>query len=235
MTIRSIIAPLLGLALLVATHATLATPPAAFTAKYKVLRDGSPMGEATITLHAGSNGQWVYNRDIEGTAGMAAMLGASTRETSRFRWKDGIPEAISYDYVLNAAFKTKRRHLTVDWPAQKVSVDDGKDTQTYPSQAGMVERNTTALAVGVALRDGQQQIDLPVAVKQRVETQSFKVTGQQTVQVPAGSFQTIRVERTDTDRGFDAWYAPDQYPMPVKITQKDDGDLTMELVSYSTP
>lgn len=223
---------LLGLGLLLGTTAAVATPPTAFTAKYKVLRDGSPMGRATVTLQAGDNGQWVYRRDIEGTEGVAAMLGASVKETSRFRWKGDVPEVISYDYALKAAFKNKQRHLAVDWSAHQVSVDSSKGKESYPSQPGMVERNTTALAVGLALRDGQKQVDLPVAVRQKVETQTFKVTGKQNVKVPAGSFDTVEVQRTDADRGFTAWYATGKYPVPVKVTQKEGGNLTMELVSY---
>jgi hypothetical protein len=96
----------------------------------------------------------------------------------------------------------------------------------------MVERNTTALAIGLALRDGQQQIALPVAVRQEVETQNFKVSGKETVKVPAGSFETVRVDRTDADRGFSAWYAPGRYPLPVKLSQHDGGDMTLELASY---
>jgi hypothetical protein len=97
----------------------------------------------------------------------------------------------------------------------------------------MVERNTTPLALGLALRDGQQQIALPVAVRQDVQTQNFKVTGKETVRVPAGSFNAVRIDRTDADRGFSAWYAPDRYPLPVKLSQHDGGDMVMELVSYS--
>lgn len=235
MTIQSNMRALLGLTLLFGACAAMASPPPAFTAKYKVLRGGSPMGEATVTLRAGNDGQWIYRRDIEGTSGMAAMLGASVKEASRFRWKGDVPEAISYDYALNATFKTKQRHLAVDWSAHQVSVDSSKGKESYPSQPGMVERNTTALAIGLALRDGEKQIALPVAVRQKVETQTFKITGKQNVKVPAGSFDTVEVQRTDADRGFTAWYAPDKYPVPVKVTQKEGGNLTMELVSYSAP
>ena len=96
----------------------------------------------------------------------------------------------------------------------------------------MVERNNTALAIGLALQDGQQQLALPVAVKQDVETQRFKVAGKEKVSVPAGSYQATRVDRTDADRGFSAWYVPDRYPLPVKLSQHEGGDLTMELVSF---
>ena len=190
------------------------------------------MGQATVSLRAVGNGEWIYSKDVKGTGGLAALLSASVTESSRFRWKGDVPETISYDYQLQAAVKQKQRHLTVDWAKKQVTVDEGKGPQTYPSSPGMVERNTLALALGLALRDGKQQVALPVAVRQEVQVQNFKVTGKETVKVPAGSFDAKRIDRTDADRGFSAWYAPERYPLPVKLSQHDGGDMVMELVSY---
>jgi hypothetical protein len=99
----------------------------------------------------------------------------------------------------------------------------------------MVERNTLPLALGLALRGGQREVSLPVAVRQTVERQQFKVTGTEAIDVPAGHFNALQVERTDADRGFTAWYAPQRYPLPVKLAQHDGGDMVMVLVSFKTP
>ena len=232
MTMRPLLATLLALSFWLGT-ATAATTPGAFTATYKVSRGGSPMGTATVSLQNDGNGQWTYRKAVKGTGGLAALLGASMDETSRFRWKGELPEAISYDYELQTGIKNKQRHLRVDWNTNQVRVEGNKGSETYPAQPGIVERNTLPLALGVALRGGQQQVALAVAVRQKVETQQFKVTGTEAIQVPAGSFQAERVDRTDADRGFSAWYAPKRYPLPVKLSQRDGGDLTMELVSYT--
>ncbi|MHB1273435.1 MAG: DUF3108 domain-containing protein [Rhodanobacter sp.] len=235
MTIRPLPAPLFVLSLLLGAPAVLAAPPGDFTAIYQVSQAGAPMGEATVRLHASGHGEWVFSKYIKGTSGLAAMLGASDRESSSFRWKGDVPEAISYDYRLNTGIKNKQRHLRVDWPKNQVTVDEGKGAQTYPASPGMVERNTLPLALGLALRDGQRQVVLPVAVRQEVQTQHFAVTGRETVKVPAGSFMAMRVDRTDADRGFSAWYVPARYPLPVKLSQHDGGNMEMQLVSYSQP
>lgn len=232
MTIQPLLAPLVAIGLLFATQTALATPPGAFTATYKVLQGGEPMGVATVSLRAAGHGEWTYSKGVKGTAGLAAMLGASVQETSRFRWKGDVPEAISYDYRLRTGFKNKQRHLRVDWKKDQVTVDEGKGAQTYAASPGMVERNSLPLALGLALRDGMKQVAFPVAVRQEVQTQNFKVSGRASVKVPAGSFEAQRVDRTDADRGFSAWYAPDRFPLPVKLSQHDGGDMEMELVSY---
>ena len=233
MTFRSLSRATAALMLGATCSLALAATPQAFTATYQVLKDGSPLGEATVSLKPVAGGDWEYSKHMQGTSGLAAMLGADHAETTRFRWRGDVPEAITYDYRLNA-FKTKQRHLAVDWTKRAVTVDEGKGAQTYPATPGMVERNTTALAIGLALRDGKQQISLPVAVRQAVQTQQFKVAGKEKVSVPAGSYDAVRVDRTDADRGFSAWYVPDRYPLPVKLSQRDGGDFTMELASFKT-
>lgn len=233
MTIRHLLAPLLGLGLLLAAQATPAATPTAFIATYNVSQNGQPLGVANVTLRSADNGEWVYSKDVKGTAGLAAILGASLKESSSFRWKGDVPEAISYDYSLQTEIKNKTRHMTVDWAKKQVSVDEGKGPNVYPATAGMVERNTLSLALGLALRDGKQQVAFPVAVRQQVEMQNFKVTGKETIAVPAGRFEAERIDRSDADRNFSAWYAPERFPVPVKLAQKDGGNIEMELVSYT--
>ncbi len=234
MTTRIALARTLGLGLLLAAACAVAAPPPPFAATYNVSQAGQPIGVAQVSLRAADDGTWIYSKEVKGTGGLAAMLGASVEEDSHVRWKGDVPEAISYDYQLQAAIKNKQRHLRVDWTANQVTVDEGKGPTTYPAQPGMVERNTLPLALGLALRGGQDQDDivLPVAGRQKVEMQHFRVVGKETIRVPTGSFSAVRVDRTDADRGFSAWYVPDRYLLPIKLTQHDGGDLTLELVSY---
>ena len=91
------------------------------------------------------------------------------------------------------------------------------------------------LALGLALRGGARSVTLPVGVKQRVEQQNYAVKATESVTVPAGEFKAERVMRTDADKPFDAWYVPQKFPLPVKLAQGDGGNLTLQLMSYSSP
>lgn len=233
-TKTSLLRASLALTLALPTAAAFAASvPQSFTATYHVLQGGEPMGNATLTLKPLGNGQFEYTDKIVGTSGLAAALGASTSEVSRFTWADKVPQAVSYKYAMASAFKPKSRELVVQ--GGTVQVDDNGKHHSYPAQPGMVERNTLPLALGVALRDGARSATFPVGGRQDVETQTFKVAASEKVSVPAGSFDAVRVDRADQNRDFNAWYVPAKYPVPVKIAQKDGGNLTLELVSYSQP
>ncbi|WP_250625210.1 DUF3108 domain-containing protein [Pinirhizobacter soli] len=231
MTKTTLLAAALAVGFAAHAPAALAATPHAFTAQYQVLQGGSPLGEATVSLKPAGSGQFAFSTASKGTAGLAAMVAANTSEVSTFRWTGGGPESVSYDYRLDASIKTKERHLKVDWASKQATVDDGKKNYTFAAVPGMVERNLASLALGLALQAGKQEITLPVAVKSNVENQQYKVTGKEKVQVPAGSFDTVKMARTDADRGLTAWYAPSKYAVPVKMTQGDQ-DITLMLVSY---
>lgn len=226
---RSLLA---GFALVVSTVA-FAAQPTPFTAVYQVSSQGEMMGQATITLKSLGNGEYEYSNQMHGTSGLAAMLGANASDVTRFRWNNNAPETETYSSK-TIALKTKLRTMHVNWNNKEVTVDEGKGPTTYPAVPGMIDRNTIPYAVGLALRHGSQSVTLPVGSRQQVEQQQFKVEGTETVKVPAGSFKTERVTRTDSNKHFDAWYAK-QYPLPVKLAQSEGGDVELQLVRFSSP
>ncbi|MCH7999981.1 MAG: DUF3108 domain-containing protein [Chloroflexi bacterium] len=64
--------------------------------------------------------------------------------------------------------------------------------------------------------------------KPQVISQSLKVTGKETVEVPAGTFETWRLEIRSSDGTQRAWYA-DTETRP--LIRYDNGSLTFELLS----
>lgn len=209
-----------------------AVPPLpAFTAHYRVLQNGSPIGEATLTLEPGANGTWTFTTQSQGTAGLASLLAAGTREVSTFKWVGDSPQGISYDYSMKSALKQKRRSVRFNWTDHTVTVDDN-GTSRFPTQPGAIERHTIPLALAAGLAAGKTNFTLPVAVRDRIETQHYAAQGKQDVHVPAGSFDATRVSRTD-DGDFEAWFAPGKLPVPVKINQRGKNAFSLELESWS--
>ncbi len=213
------------------------SPLQPFTATYKVLRGGSPMGTSTLNLRRNADGTWTYRSSLDAESGLAALLGAGIKETSRFRWHDGRIEALDYDYHLKTAVMGKQRRVRVDWKTGTVRVRTGDDGEfDYKTQPGLVERHLLVLALGRAVGNGETSIALPVAVKDRVQTQTFAVNAHHTVKVPAGSFDTARVVRTHDDKGYSVWFAPKRFgAIPVKLSQEAGGDITLLLESVHRP
>lgn len=220
----------LATASLLCVGALCAAPVSAFTAHYQLLKDGNPIGETTLTLAPADGNTWAFVSASHGTSGLAALLGADLTETSNFRWKDGLPEGLSYDYKMDAAIKHKERHVRFDWNSNTISVDD-KGQHTYPAQPGTMERHTIVLAIAAGLVDNKTSFAFPVAVRDRVETQHYAVKDKKEIKVPAGQYDAMHVVRADGG-GFDAWFSP-KLPVPVEVSQDDGGTYTLKLESYN--
>ncbi|HXS72422.1 MAG TPA: DUF3108 domain-containing protein [Rhodanobacteraceae bacterium] len=212
----------------------LAAPLPAFTARYQLLQGDTPIGEATMTLAPAGDGAWTFTTDSKGTSGMAALLGADARETSTFRWKGDVPEGLNYDYSMDAAIRHKQRNVRFDWSSNIIVVND-KGEHRYPAQAGTVERHTIVLAIAAELAAGKREFVLPVAVRDRVDLQHFAARGKNAISVPSGDYaDAVHVARTDKSGAFDAWFVPGKLPVPVEVSQHDNGDFTLKLQSYET-
>lgn len=210
--------------------------PRPFTATYEVLRKGSTLGTSTLTLRRNADGTWTCQSVLDARSGLAAMLGGHVDETSRFRWHDGRIELLAYDYHMHVAFKNRQRHIAVDWQTGSVHVHGHDGDFQYAAQPGLVERHLVVIALGQAIAAGRTQVSLPVAVKDRVETQTFAVRGTTPVTVPAGTFQAVHVARTHDTKGYEAWYDPARFgTAPVKVTQESGGDITLLLQSFKRP
>ena len=200
-----------------------------FTATYDVVRSGKRVGKANMSLQR-DGGNWRFTSVTHASLGPGGLLGIDTTETSLFRWKQYSPEMLAYDFRLDSSLKKSHRHTEADWSAQRVHVDDsGKGRSDYASEPGLVERHLLALALGQALLHGDNdEIDFAVAVRDHVEHQTFRVDGPETVDVPAGRFDDAwHVERSDRDRGFNSWYAPERYPVPLMIRYGDRMELRL--------
>jgi hypothetical protein len=221
-----------GLAAVIGTAHGASLKP--MSATYSVVRDGKTIGDANYALVANQDGSWTLRSQTRGSAGMAKLLGLDVREESTFRWHDGKAQGLHYDFRQDAAIKSKRREIDFDWQAQQARVRDNGKPFSYPIPAGTIDRSTVALALGQALAAGAQDAALPVAAKDHVEQQTYAARGAEKIQVPAGSFDAIRIERTDAPGKARSWYVPSMTMLPLRVEQVQGDGSTVVLELRST-
>lgn len=230
---RSVRGCLLAALLLVACVAGAAPAPLpAFAAHYEVLRDGGPIGVATLTLAPGMDGAWTFTTATRGTSGLAGLIGARSEETSVFHWVGRLPQCDRYDYHLDAGFKDRQRTVRCDWRADTIVVND-RGTYRYATVTGALERHTVPLALAAGLAAGQRNFALPVAVKDRIQVQHYAAQTRASITVPAGTFNAIRVVRTGGGHPYEAWFVPGKLPVPIKIDRHGKHDLALVLQRWT--
>jgi hypothetical protein len=215
--------------------ATAAMKP--FHAEYTTLQNDNELGRTTLDLADNHDGSWTLRSETIGTAGLAKIAGIHIVETSRFRWQDGRPLALAYDYKQDGGFKQRTRHAEFDWKTNQVRVTEGGDF-TYASVPGLIDRQAVTLALAADLLRGASSFDYKVAVKDHVEDMRYTRGASETLKVPAGTFKTLVMQRegepgADRKRVARSWFAESLGWMPVQIeqTEKKGDTVTLKLVS----
>jgi len=206
-----------------------------FQADYIVLRNGKELGHATLTLQEADRGTWQFRNETHGTKGMASMLGLDIVENSTFRWRDGLPEGLQYRYEQHAAIKSRQRSIDFDWNAHEARNHDGKNDWVAPLERGAMDRNLVTLAIMTRLKTGSQDLAFAVVDKDRVAEQRYAQGARESLSLPAGTVEAVRVERRrdDNSRTTTSWFAPQRGWLPVQIEQveKNGETITMRLAS----
>jgi hypothetical protein len=210
-------------------------PLAPFQADYEVLRNGKELGRATLTLHPAGDGTWEFSNQTKGTKGMASLLGVDVVEKSTFRWRDGQPEGLHYSYSQEAAVKSRQRSTEFDWQTHEAQSRDGKNAWTAPLQGSAMDRNLVTVALMAELKSGAHDLTFHVVDKDKVAEQRYTQSAHETLSLPAGNIDAVRVERQrdDNSRTTTSWFAPQRNWLPVQIEQveKNGETITMRLTA----
>jgi len=117
-----------------------------------------------------------------------------------------------------------------DWSARQVTFS--QSGESAPTRPQMQDRLSVLLQLAWRVRaaPAAAAIELPVAVQRSVSTYAFTAAGAETVEVPAGRFETVKYERhrPDGDDLLEVWLAPALCHFPVRLRASEDRSLVIE-------
>ncbi len=210
--------------------------PKAYTATYVVSRNGSALGNATVSLSMIGNGRWVLTSNTTGT-GIAAIAGVEIDERSVLRWNEGRPETIDYSFNQKAGWKNKQRSIKVNPQAKLIDSQDKDKIYVLKYEAGVLDRHAVTVAVMQDLSEGKRgDLLYSVADRDELQTHLYRVIGNEKMQTALGSLNSVKVQRireTSNGRVTTLWLGTDKQFVPLRIEQKEaDGDvIQMQITS----
>ncbi len=218
----------------VASAAPSTVPIKPFRAEYVAMRDGKALGETTIEWRKNADSTYTLKTSTKGTSGLAKLAGLDVTEESTLRWRDGVPETTRYDFNQDAAFSSKERHAEIDWEANQVDMKDNGKRASYDTVPGMIDRHAVMLALANDLSRHRDSFDYKVAMKDGIEDFRYEQLPNATLKVPAGSYDTIALERKRGPRTSTTWFSEKNGWVPVQIEQfdaKKNETITLQLKS----
>jgi len=208
-----------------------------FEASYRIERARFEVGRIRLDFHTFPNGRYLY-KSITEIAGFIAWFRDERVEESSRGFMDAAGIHVEhYRFLRTGGRRDKRVEVRFD-PAQG-SVTNTVDGQPWEMQ--IPEATLDKLVVQIAMMQKLQE---------RVEDQQFRVAdggsvkdfrihviGQETIEVPAGRFATIKVQKNPKPGGRQTflWLAPGLGYLPVQImrTEEDGATYYSQLESVS--
>ncbi|WP_131668132.1 DUF3108 domain-containing protein [Psychrobacter pygoscelis] len=188
------------------------------SADYSFTIENKYKGSATRQLTKSGN-SWRYNVK----ARVAGVASATQNSSFSLSGTNVIPSSASTTYKI---FGVGRTHNLSFAPSKKQVVSSYKGKSTTLS---MAQQAFDDLSLEVQIRqdllNGKFTGNYYMAKKDKIEKTPFKKSGSSKITVPAGTFDTVRVDRIhdDNSRSTSFWLAPSLDYLPVKVMQVNDG------------
>lgn len=209
-----------------------AAPLANLDYSYSASWGGMGVGQIEVSLRQeGTAGCYKYTNTSNPSALVRALYG-SPNQTSLFCLKDGQIRSHHFESVLQGDDKQSYK-LDFDWSKHTVTDENGQ-VRTIPDDA--VDSFALQQAVRLWIQAHAGDSTPPTAEFTMVDNKNlthyqFKFGGHQKIDTPAGSFDTLLMERIDNpDKQGRFWLAPDRGYMPVKIETKNGGKPMVSMV-----
>lgn len=211
-----------------------------FSADFVLYRGDTTLGTATVSLAKGEGDCYIHSYTAKPSWLFRWATGSITErsefcavgerlEPRFFRYhRSGVgagDENFSLTFDPDTRIVTDHNGVEREWP------QDGVDRL-------MVQLEALRLVEGMRFPVEERRLVVTVVDDDRIKQYTLAVVGEETVEVPAGSFKTIRVERIkDPKKTTRFWVAPDLGYRLVKVEQqrKDDPVLGFELKAISQP
>ncbi len=203
-----------------------------YSAVYSAELSGVPVGgEAERTLTHNSDGSWTLHFKAE-------MLFYSFEEESHFTLADGKIKPSSYDMSKGALGRKKTAAIKFDWGKKIADSRENKKNWQVPLQINDLDKisyqeqlrlDANALPAPPK-KDKTQSLSSQgfryfVVDEDERDDYLFRVDGEETLNTPAGRFNTVRLKRVRESKKRETWIwlAPEWDYLLVQLKQTEKG------------
>lgn len=195
--------------------------------RYAAHWNGIRLGEIHVSLKPAGDADCYRYESQSDPVGMVRMFYGKPREISEFCVAGGkiVPRRFVYE--------RSKEGFTLDFDLARGKVRDGAGNEReIPANAQ--DRFGLQQAVRLWAVENADKTDASVEFAlvddERVRSYKFAVTGRERLELPAGAFETVKVERIDNpDRISRYWIAPEVQWMPVKVESGKNGKIQLRM------
>jgi hypothetical protein len=203
----------------------LGAPIQPFKLDYNIKLSGIVLGQATSELRKERGDHYVYEKVAKANALAKWFVSDVVTERSEWQLVDGRPQSRRFDYTEIDGSEEKRESIVFDWSRNKASMSWDNQAREMDISPNTLDRLTLELRAVMDIRSSARQYEYQVAGKGRVKTRRFVPAGVERIELPAGSFASVkyRLVRDDSKRRSTMfWLAKELGYLPVRMEHHDN-------------
>lgn len=206
-----------------------------FSANYDFERGRMKVGETRIELERSQDNIYRYSSESAATGFVSIFVDDIIKEESIFRFENDEFWPVSYEFRQLNSSKNRNEDITYDWTDNVASINYRGHESEQELQRGMLDRFLLQLAITMHSQEGTIDHVYEVLDNNRIKHFHLQGKQQETVETPAGSFKTLRVERIDRDpdKTLRLWLAPELDYLPVVIEHEKRNEEPLRLTLRS--
>ena len=211
-----------------------------FALKYSVYRNNAKLGVAELQNRQPNPGYWQFTSKTTATEGIVSAAGASASEQSNLIVRQGQLELFSSRMETKLAWKNMLKTTKLVNSATAYQYTDHKGSKQVPYKPGLLDQHSLTLALMADLRAGKNTGTLvyPIINKGKLENNTFKIAGTQTLNTALGKLNTVRLDRvreSSNGKSTSIWFATDRNFVPVQFQQLDEkgDDIEMRILAIN--
>ena len=191
--------------------------------------NGIRLGTIAVTLKPGDGADCYHYESTSNPVGMVKMFYGKPRETSEFCVAGGKVVPKRFAYVRGHDSFT----LAFDLAQGKVRDDKGRERDIPPNaqdRFGLQQAVRLWVLANQARPNPDASVEFAMVDDRRIRVYRFAITGRERLELPAGAFDAVKIERVDNPNRISRyWIAPDVGWMPVKVESGKNGQVQLRM------
>jgi hypothetical protein len=199
-----------------------------FKATYEVTRGGKVTGKQTTELKQISQHVWQLSDFMEGTRGMASVLGFERHETTEFIIQNGSLQATSHEMTQKAAFSKRRYRFSFDASQHSYSGKHKDNPFELQDSRAVISAHLIPLALGLAACQQQDELKLTILKSDKTRDYHFTINQQ------AHPVTAFRQFAANSQRTSQSWLSDKSMCLPEKQLHResDEPEIMTRLTSF---
>ena len=216
-----------------AVRAESVTALPAFEAEYSLYAKNTKAARVVRSLTKLDDNNYEYSSVTKTTGLISLFKKVHIVETSRLTVRDRLLQPVYYSYKRTGDRKKRDVSIEFNWDSKKIKNTINGDFWHMPIEPAVMDKLLYQLAIMYDLQNGRTPDAYLIADGGGIKTYRFEKLGEETVDTPLGSFNTVKMLRhkPGSSRRSVFWCAPELNFLQVKVEHTEkDGSTTVAVI-----